>query len=73
MAKYIEINPSEQVYSPLWWHERGLSQTASGYGSKLTSSYKVPYNGRLYRVYYSQFSNAGTAYIIVKGEKIIIR
>lgn len=73
MMKYINIDESERVYAPLWWHERGLSQTASGYGAKLTSSYKVPYNGRLYRVYMAQYSNAGTAYIIVKGEKIVVR
>ena len=70
---YISIDRSNYVHAPLWWHERGLSQTASGYGRKLTSPYKVPYGGRLYRVYVTQYGNAGTAYIVVKGERIIIR
>jgi len=70
---YISIDRSDYVHAPLWWHERGLSQTASGYGRKLTSPYKVPYGGRLYRVYMTQYGNAGTAYIVVKGERIIIR
>jgi len=73
MTTYINIEQSDYVHAPLWYHDRGLSQTRSGYGAKLTSPYKVPYGGRLYRVYVAQYSNAGTAYIIVKGEKIIIR
>jgi len=64
---------SEVVNAPLWWHKQGLQQTASGYGSKLTSRFKVPYNGRLYRVYYICYSNLATYYIVSNGNKIIIR
>jgi hypothetical protein len=49
--------------APLWWQEKGLTQTASGYGRKLTTPYKVKFNGRWRRVYCCQFSNAGTLYI----------
>lgn len=57
---------------PLWYHIKGLQQTASGYGSKLTTSYCIHFNGRLHRVYCCCFSNSGTCYIISKGRKIIV-
>jgi hypothetical protein len=60
------------VDSPLRWHLKGLQQTASGYGGKLTSSKKTWFNGRLYRVYIMCYSNSGTAYIIVKGKRRIL-
>jgi len=63
---------SQLIWSPLWWHERGLSQTASGYGSKLTTPYKVEHNDRLYRVYCVQFSNAGSFYILPGGERLYL-
>jgi hypothetical protein len=62
-----------EVYAPLWWHEKGLSQTASGYGKKLTSPTKVKYNGKLYRVYVICYSNSGSSYIVVKGNKMFLR
>lgn len=45
------------------WQERGLQETASGYGLKLTSRYQVKWEGKWRRVYVCQISNAGTAYI----------
>ena len=49
---------------PLWWHKAGLSQTASGYGSKLTSSKVVLLkDGRVRRVYITCWSNSGSAWI----------
>ena len=69
----LYVCKSQLVDAPLWYHKQGLQQTASGYGSKLTSRFKVPYNGRLYRVYYICYSNAATYYIVSKGEKIIVR
>lgn len=58
--------------SPLWYHKQGLQQTASGYGSKLTNSFKTWFRGRWYRVYTMCYSNSGTCYIIVKGERLIL-
>jgi hypothetical protein len=52
----------------LRWQELGLSQTASGYGRKLTSSMQVFWENRWRRVYVCQFSNAGTAYIVRNGK-----
>jgi hypothetical protein len=58
--------------APLWWHLKGLQQTASGYGGKLTTTRMVEYLGRWRRVYVMQWSNAGTAYVLVKGERVIV-
>jgi len=67
--KYVE-NEYESKDAPLWWHLQGLSQTSSGYGSKLTSSHMIRFHGEKIwrRVYVVQWSNAGSPYVIVKGE-----
>ncbi len=65
-------NKSELINNPLWYHEKGLMQTASGYGSKLTTEYSINFEGKKRRVYCHIFSNCGTLYIIYKGEKIVI-
>lgn len=63
------------VDKPLWWHLRGLSQTASGYGRKLTSSRCVllPGEKRPRRIYVTCFSNCGTAWVTVKGLEYVVR
>ena len=71
VIRYVDNGVLE--YHPLRWHLKGLQQTASGYGSKLTTRYKTRYNDRLYRVYCICFSNSGTCYIISKGERLYIR
>ena len=48
---------------PLWWQEKGLSYTASGYGRKIPTRYMVQLNGRWRRVYCCIFSNVGTCYV----------
>jgi hypothetical protein len=59
---------------PLPWQIAGLQQTASGYGSKLTSSRVVKLaDGRERRVYITQYSNAGTAWIVLDGERVYLR
>ena len=63
----------ELIERPLWHHKLGLSQTASGYGSKLTSSRCAKLtDGRIRRVYITCFSNAGTAWIVLDGNRRII-
>lgn len=54
------------------WQKRGLSYTASGYGSKIPTRYKVQWRGRWYRVYCRCYSNIGTCYIVSNGQEIII-
>lgn len=68
----------ELVDAPLWWQEKGLQQTASGYGYKLTTNWKISFQAqgeaksKLYRVYCTQFSNAGSCWFTVRGTKIFI-
>jgi len=69
-----DLTPFELVERPLWWHRQGLSQTATGYGSKLTSArcVKLP-DGKLRRVYITCYSNAGSAWITLNGKKLHLR
>src|SRR5436305_997122 len=48
------------VWVPPKWMELGLTQTASGYGKRLNSGWMIHYNGRLYRVYATCFSNVAS-------------
>lgn len=66
------INNGYLEWHPMWWHKKGLQETASGYGSKLNTGYKTKYNGRLYRVYCCIWSNIGSLYIISKGKRLYI-
>ena len=60
------------IDAPLYWHKLGLQETASGYGKKLTTRYKIAHKDRTYRVYACVFGNAGSSFIIVRGEKIFL-
>ena len=52
------------------WLERGLQQTASGYGKKLISRFMVHCaDNRKRRVYITQFSNCGSAWLNIGGVK----
>lgn len=57
---------------PLWYHERGLMQTATGYGPKLTTEYMINFLGKMRRVYCTQYSNSGSYWFNYLGEKIYI-
>ena len=67
------LDSEEFVDCPLDWQKRGLQETASGYGMKLTTRHKVPFNGRLYRVYATCISNVASYWILSKGKKIYCR
>lgn len=56
----------------LQWQEMGLCYNSTGYGAKIPSRYKVKYNNRWYRIYIAIYGNAGSAYIISKGNKISV-
>jgi len=72
IIKYLE-EPYEFIDRPLWWHKKGLTQTASGYGSKITSRRCVKLSdGRIHRVYITRYSNAGSAWIILNKEKLYL-
>ena len=68
----IYADRSELVYDPPEWMKRGLQETASGYGKRLNSGLKISFNGKLYRIYVTIFSNAGTSWFKVKGRTIIV-
>lgn len=70
MRLYAE--PSELVDKPLYFHIHGLSETATGYGKKLTSSRMVHFEGRLRRIYVTCYSNCGTAWFRYMGKQILI-
>lgn len=61
---------------PLWWQEKGLSFTATGYGSRIPTRYIVKFNGKWRRVYIRIYSNIGTLYIgklKPTGERLIVQ
>jgi len=60
------------VENPLWWHKQNLSQTATGYGSKLTTSKMIYFENKLRRIYCTIYSNSGTTWFTYKGEEIIV-
>lgn len=59
----------ELIDAPLWWHDAGLTQTATGYGAKLTTRYKVNIGGKSRRVYITCFSNAASLWVVIDGAK----
>jgi hypothetical protein len=69
---YYYLNEAPLLHEPLWWHTAGLTQTATGYGKKITTPYKVPIGKRKYRVYLTQHSNAGTLWITYKGTCFVL-
>ena len=48
-------------------HKLGLSYTATGYGDKLPTIYKVRVQGRWRRVYSRCHSNVSTEYVLIDG------
>lgn len=68
----IYAERSELLYDPPDWMKMGLTQTATGYGSKLNSGLKIHFCGKLYRVYTTIFSNAGSSWFKSKGRKIFV-
>lgn len=71
--KYLE-QPYESSDRPLWFHRQGLSETASGYGRRLRSTRMIRLAGeqRWRRVYVICYSNAGSAYVRIKGEQYFL-
>lgn len=69
--KYL-IYPATPVLDMLPWQKAGLTLRATGYGKKIPTTKVLHLFNRRYRIYVDQFSNAGTAYIIYQGEKVIV-
>ena len=65
-GQYVE---REFVEALLPWQKQGLQQTATGYGARLNTGFKVMYAGKMRRVYCICYSNAGSMYVMVKGKR----
>ena len=48
-------------------HKAGLQYTATGYGGKIPTIYKIQVQGRWRRVYSRCFSNVSSEYVIING------
>jgi hypothetical protein len=70
---YLDYKKEDLEYNPMWWHEAGLSYTASGYGGKIPTSWMLKHNNRLKRVYCMIYSNAGTCYVMSHKDRLILR
>ena len=58
---------------PLDWQRKGLQYTASGYGDKIPSRIVIQCADRRWRrVYISQFSNAGSAYLLINRQRLYL-
>lgn len=68
----LSLENLESKEKLLWWQEKGLMYTATGYGSKIPTSTMVKHNKKWKRVYCRIYSNAGTCYIMANGQEIII-
>jgi len=70
---YLDYRKEDLIERPLWWHLKGLSYTASGYGGKIPTTHMIRHSGRLKRVYVMIWSNSGTAYVLDHGRRLILR
>lgn len=68
----IICDREDLIYAPLEWQKRGLQQTASGYGRKLTNPYRISFNGKEYRLYTTIYSNTGSTWFQVRGKTIFV-
>jgi hypothetical protein len=60
------IGGSKQTTAPTY------GRNASGYGRKIPTSWLLHVSGRWRRVYVVCYSNAGSAYIVVRGERYFL-
>ena len=59
----------ELIHAPLAWQLAGLQQTQTGYGSKLTSQYKMHFAGKVRRIYYRCYSNNASFFVMLGKER----
>jgi hypothetical protein len=69
---HLWVEDGEFIEAETWWQKRNLMYTSTGYGKKIPTDKMVRFEGRDRRVYCCIYSNAGTCYIVYKGEDIII-
>lgn len=71
--KYLDVKKEDMVDRPMRHHSAGLSFTATGYGNAIPNRQMVRIGTRLHRIYTTIHSNVGTSWVIVKGERLIVR
>ena len=64
----ISCDSSELVDDSVY----AVKQTGDGYGRKLNTGRKINFNGKLYRLYATCFSNAASVWFVAKGRKIFV-
>ena len=69
---HIYCMRNELIYNPPKWMRDGRQETRSGYGMRLNSGYSIHFNGRVYRLYVTCFSNAGTVWFKKGNRKIVV-
>ena len=52
----LYVSRADLLYCPLEWQKRGKSETATGYGVKLRTPYKIRHAGRRLRMIFPLFS-----------------
>ena len=67
-ADDLDSNLSVYESKPKWLYhgETRLMETASGYGMRLTSDYKVKFMGKNYRLYWTCVSNVSSVWFKCK-------
>jgi len=72
-AENFDVIRKEVPRRGMWGFLPG--QSASGYGKKISTDWMIQFKGdwRKYRVYCICYSNAGSYYIIKRGEMLFIR
>lgn len=68
-GRYVE---REFCWRPTAWQLQGLHETATGYGARLNSGYKVHYAGKLRRVYAVCYSNCASYYVLIAGARVFL-
>jgi hypothetical protein len=71
--QYVDYKAEDIVTKLLPWQQQGLQETATGYGSKLTTTKMLRINNKLYRIYCICYSNSGSCYIIKNGVRLFVR
>jgi hypothetical protein len=74
-SKVMYLEDSHKVTAAKTKRPSERSHTASGYGSKLQTSYMVQLDSRPVwrRVYCICYSNSGSVYVRVNGERLFVR
>ena len=70
MKKYCLSSLKE--YGRVKETECPYSNSKTGYGDKIPTQYMVFIDAKWRRVYCRVYSNVGTCYVLIKGERVII-